>query len=434
MPWRRSQQQADPGRFALTAAVFVSLFVLTGEPTAWAQSIDSCLVGTWEARSVEFALVQYKPLGGTGFRVAFSSDGTEIIDYSTMKPFLWTSAPNTDAQYWRGVATVRIFTDQSIAKIESIVDTSVEVKVSQVMPNFMPGWPGRAGPGVLGSAVRGITYACEGDSLKYDVLADGGQPWCSVELRRVTPETLAAEPVNVNGSTWLTATEIRDRDQDLEGVWSEEGTDSPFWWVSISPDGTFEDHPMPSRDPSRSSIQMKRSFGSLWQGRVYVCPRNGQCPNLCRWVQGSMKIGDNNLSGEVEWHDRKTKTDCSGLENEPDSDKFSMKRFVGVAFTPVVAGKYMELVGAPAVGNQSAQFAAAVRLTAHYDALAPVDVRAVADRGSITLIDKAKGIYRFSADQSGTFELRFQLTGSDGQVFHTDRVRIDIPGISGIGR
>ncbi len=434
MTQQRSRRRSDRVRAGITVVLIAALGLFGGRPGAWAQSIDTCLVGNWEATTIVMPGGQYPPEGGTGFRVTITSDGTETVDYATMKPFLWTKTQNTDAQYWRGSATLRISTDQGVVSVESVAQNNVEVQVSRVLPNYMPGWPGRLGPGVLGNLRKSVAYNCNGASLQYETFNDGGTAWCTVQLKRMTAAVLAAEPVNVNGSTWLTATEIRNREQDLEGVWTEDGIDPPLWWVTVSPDGTLEDHPMPSRDPTLASIKMKRFINSAWRGEVYVCPRNGQCPNLCRWVEGSLQIGENNLSGVVDWRGKQSKTDCSGFQDEPDSGVINMKRFVGVSFTPLVAGKYMELVGAPAVGNQSAQFKAAARLTALYESLSPAEVRTVADRGSITLIDKAKGTYQFQADQSGTFELRFELLGNDGNVFHTDRVRIDIPGIPGVGR
>ena len=180
---------------------------------------------------------------------------------------------------------------------------------------------------------------------------------------------------------------------------------------------------------------MKKGGTVQWKGRVHVCPEpTGKCPNLCGWVPGQMQVDDNSISARVEWYSKQTKPDCSGFSDEPDNDSFSMKRLIGVSFVPIVPGKYIEVVGAPAVGDQAAQFKAAVRLTARYDAIQNAQVTASADHGSVTLIDKVHGTYEFLADRSGTYELRFEVAGSDGVVFHTDRMRIEIPGIPGVGK
>jgi hypothetical protein len=150
-------------------------------------------------------------------------------------------------------------------------------------------------------------------------------------------------------------------------------------------------------------------------------------------VPGSIEFDANNMSARVDWHDKKSKSDCSGLTDDPQSETFILKRLLGPSFVPIVSGKYMELVGAPAVGNQAAQFKAAVKLAVRYDAMPGITVRAVSDRGSITATDKASGDYEFVSDGSGAFELRFELSDAGG-VFHTDRVRIEIPAIPGVGK
>jgi hypothetical protein len=179
-----------------------------------------------------------------------------------------------------------------------------------------------------------------------------------------------------------------------------------------------------------------RAAGKLqWRGLVYVCPRpRGTCPNLCQWVDGSLQTDVSNLSIKGEWRGKQSKPDCSGNSNEPETGTFSFRRLVGVSFVPIARGKYLNLVGAPAVGNQAAQFKAAVRIAARYDSIPGATVKASAERGTLTLVDKAKGIYDFVVDRSGSYELSFELMGADGQVFHTDRMRVEIPAIGGLGK
>jgi hypothetical protein len=180
--------------------------------------------------------------------------------------------------------------------------------------------------------------------------------------------------------------------------------------------------------PSRS-IRSGRTEGSFSVGPRIKCP-----PALNHWVPGWVELDDNNISGQSEWYDKMVKGDCSGYTDDPDNQSSPVKRYIGVSLIPIVAGKYIDMIGAPAVGNQQAQFQAAVRLSESYDALSPASVQAFADHGTITLIDKEKSTYQFRTDRSGTHELRFEVLGNDGKVFHTDRVRIEIPGIPGVGR
>jgi hypothetical protein len=190
---------------------------------------------------------------------------------------------------------------------------------------------------------------------------------------------------------------------------------------------------MPDSDPQ--SVDMQASGSLQWQGKVFVCPLpKGKCENLCQWDDGSMRMDPDHLTMNFEWHGKKYKDDCSGFENEPDSGTFTRKRVVGISFLPLIPGKYMTLVGAPAVGNQAAQFKAAVRIATNYEGVPDAKVRASADQGKLTLVDAAKGTYEFLADKSGVYELVFELVGSDGRAFHTDRMRIEIPAIPGLGR
>ena len=428
------------GPFAarMLAALIAVGFCLECLGSAYAQSIDACLIGTWNATSVQELTTggAAAPVGGTGFQVTFWQDGTEIVDYWAMKPLVWAPPPS-DTQIWKGAATFWISTDQNAAKLESVGDNNVQVRPSAQgtpPPPFMVGWPGRLGPGALGSAKRVVRYNCGDNSLEYTALDDAGMSWFSVKLARLTLSPPPAPPVAVNGRTWLSATGIKDRPQDIDGVWEFENGTTPLRWLVNSPADRFVDHPMPSRDLAIKSIQMHSIGRQRWEGSIYVVPATYNCPALDRWVPGSVEFDPNNISGHFEWYSKMVKSDCSGFTDEPDSPSNPIKRYIGVSFVPIVAGKYIEIVGSPAVGDRAAQFKAAVRLIARYEALTPAGVRTFADHGTITLIDKANSTYQFLTDQSGAHELRFEAVGGDGQVFHIDRVRIDVPGISGVGR
>ena len=166
--------------------------------------------------------------------------------------------------------------------------------------------------------------------------------------------------------------------------------------------------------------------------RLCVPPAAGNLPEPL--PLGALDVAPNSLSLRATWQDRKSKPDCSGFRDEPDSGSFSMERVLGVSFVPIAEGKYMSLVGAPAVGNQTAQFRAAVRIAANYKNVANAELRAVVDSGALSLVDEATGTYEFVTEQSGVHELRFELLAEDGTVLHTDRMRVEIPSIPGIGQ
>lgn len=253
------------------------------------------------------------------------------------------------------------------------------------------------------------------------------------------PKLLAPAGWERKRGTWLTATEIKDRPQDLGGLWvdadSERETELE-WFDYDTKRQILQAGSAANRGQGFTFLDVKKAFGSSqWKGLVHVCPRpDGTCPNLCRWVPGSLVVEPGNLHAKGEWHGKKTKTDCSGFTDQPDSGPMAFKRFIGVSFVPLLPGKYIHLVAAPAVGNQPSQFKAAVQLATHYEGTSAADVRVKANGGTINVIDKKTGAYQFLTERSGIYELTFDLVGKDGEVFHTDRVRIEIPSIPGIGR
>ena len=369
----------------------------------------------------------------------------QIIDYASMVPFVLPnpSGGPTDTQTYTGNATARISTRDKVAKVERIEQARVLFTISTLSPTPALPLKGRLGPGGLGTTKSDNGYVCGENSLEYKTsAADDAHPTHSLKLTRVKDSASAAaapppQPIVVEGKTWLTATEIKDRPQDIAGVWSEPtgGGETEFTWLSTSPPGTLIDHPLAMRDSDPASVDMKATADLEWQGRVFTCPRpKGKCTNLCEWNDGSLRVDDNHVSISGEWHGKKFKNDCSGFWDEPDSGTFTMKRLVGVSFVPLAPGKYMNLVGAPAVGTQAAQFKAVVRIAARYDGVPNPNVRASASHGSIALIDKENGTYEFVVDRSGAHELLFELVGDDGRAFHTDRMRVEIPSIPGLGR
>ena len=151
-------------------------------------SIDPCLVGSWEATSVEF-LAPYPAgmTGATGFRVTFKRDGTETIDYSAMKPVAFSdSTPAKPDNYaYSGVASAHISTDKKTAKIESIDGAGVTRTINATgyhIPLHLPD----LGPGALGNTANNNNYSCTEDSLEYQTADTRGQnPNFSFKLTRL---------------------------------------------------------------------------------------------------------------------------------------------------------------------------------------------------------------------------------------------------------
>jgi hypothetical protein len=400
---------------------------------ASAQSIDACLVGTWEATTV--TALRAPGIGGEGYRVTFAADGTQTIDYAQTK--LWTTSDGSVTTLFWGTAKGRISTQNKTVRLDGIEQAEVMRKVTwtDVVTEVRP-VPG-LGPGGLGTTANDNGYDCSQNSLEYktSMVEDRG-PTHSVKLVREKDSTPSPAAVAINGKTWLTVTEIKDRPQDLQGAWNDPTgeSDSKLMWLRNTPASTLTAHSFTARDGDPTILDMTAAGNLQWQGKVGICPRpKGTCPNLCRWVSGSLRTDANQLSIGGEWHDRKHKPDCSGLGDEPNSDAFTIKRVLGVSFVPIAPGKYMNLGGAPAVGNQPAQFKAAVLIAARYDDVPGARVRATVDGARVTPKDRSPGTYDFVAERSGVYELRFELLDADDKVFHTDRMRIEIPSIPGLG-
>ena len=237
--------------------------------------------------------------------------------------------------------------------------------------------------------------------------------------------------------TWLTPTEIKDRPQDLGGLWADadaQGAVELMWFEHDAKKRRLLVRAAADRVDSLGVDVTEASGTNRWKGIAFTCPRGGACPNLCRWVPGTLAVESGNLNAKGEWHGKMHKTDCSGFSDAPSDGTLAYKRFIGVSFVPLIPGKYVHLVAAPAVGNQPSQFRAAVKLQTRYKEIPVADIKVRANGGSLNVTDKNTETYQFLTDRSGVYELTFDLVGKDGKVFHTDRVRIEIPSIPGIGR
>jgi len=151
--------------------------------TTEAAAIDSCLVGAWECTSFKEAN-SFVTGTGTGFRVTFKNDGTEIVDYSNMKPI----ASGKDSTTYSGTATAHISTKDGIAKIEKMESANVVMTINGGGKSYsLPKLPG-LGPGGLGSTKDKNSYKCTEDSLEYQSsAAHDGHANTTVKLTRIKP-------------------------------------------------------------------------------------------------------------------------------------------------------------------------------------------------------------------------------------------------------
>jgi hypothetical protein len=429
--------------------LWLGVALLGSSAVSHAETIDPCIVGTWKATAVASLGATKPPTGGEGFVVTFSSDGIQAIDYATMSAQEWLKGvPGNNGLTYRGTARGRISTADGRATLEALDEQKVTMQIwnaggpTQDEAPFGP--VAGLGPGGLGSTAADNGYACTDGKLEYKAsIAKDKHPTHLVTLARVgdaAPGVAAVpESTAVTGAgTWLTMTEIKDREQDIAGMWRDTGRSAAtdlmseeVHFVRLSPDGALTDHTGP-HETEAWSLDLRAAGDDVWEGKVQVCPTPyGTCLNLCRWVTGSMRSDASHLRMTVAWRDRKTRLDCSGLEDQPDSGSFTLDRVVGASFVPVAPGKFLAVAGTPAVGDQAAQFSGGARIAMTYPGVPEEMIRVTTDRGKV--VARGHATYDVEAASSGTQEIRVDLSSS-GVIFHTDRLRIDMPALSGVGK
>jgi hypothetical protein len=267
----------------------------------------------------------------------------------------------------------------------------------------------------------------------------------------------ASAPVPVSGGggraekgTWLTPKEIKDRPQDLVGIWTDANAEAETdrsQWFEVKQDD-LKVHPLSK--PTELWVHLGRQGDTNhWSGSgappgegdatgFSICPRpKGTCPQLCKFAAGFLDLAPGALHANGAWSDKRVEPQKCVFLDEPQTQAEQFDRFVGVSFAPIAAGKYMYLGMAPAVGNSSAQFKALVRITMNYAGTGAVSVGTKVEPATATLTrspsEGLAGNYEFSTRQHGVYELSFELIRQSGEAFHTDRMRIEIPSVPGIG-
>jgi|GEM_PF-3321044 hypothetical protein len=132
-------------------------------------SMDRCLLGSWLATSVTpLNKSASGATGGAGYRVTFTADGGESIDYSTTAPLVFpdSTPANPDTFTYRGNASAHISTANGVAKIETLDQQAAVVHLASAGRKFVQKIPG-LGPGGLGSTANNNAYTCAGDTLEY---------------------------------------------------------------------------------------------------------------------------------------------------------------------------------------------------------------------------------------------------------------------------
>jgi hypothetical protein len=267
-----------------------------------------------------------------------------------------------------------------------------------------------------------------------------------------TPPTSGSSPsaAQPQKGTWLTPTQMKDRPQDLDGLWTAGGSGPAPLQLIQSNGQVLKIYARLSPDPGSALVDLARLGNSnRWSGSgapplqkngtgFSTCPvPRGTCMQLCKWSSGYLDIVPGSLKITGAWNDNHVDPAACQFTTELQTGPEEYDRFVGVSFAPLSPGKYIYMGMAPAVGSDSAQFKALVRLMTNYANTGAAKVTASVGPTTATLAPTSSpgltATYEFIARAHGNYELTFKLIGKDGSVFHTDRVRIEIPSVPGIG-
>ena len=176
---------------------------------------------------------------------------------------------------------------------------------------------------------------------------------------------------------------------------------------------------------------LTKSGETTWDGEFFTVSRDGTCPGRGWWQPGRLFLPLGSSNVRADWHGKKHDPRTCLLTQTPDSGTIEYRRFVGAQFAPWVAGRYIHMVAAPAVGPNPAQMKSSVRIKTAYRGIPFQRVSPQAIGGELRA--RGNGEYEFLSGP-GVHSVEFNLIGSDGNVFHTDRLRIEIPAIRGINR
>lgn len=219
---------------------------------------------------------------------------------------------------------------------------------------------------------------------------------------------------------------------ELAGFWRFAGIeDSTVTLLRVDSDGAhFEGWVVRDGAIDRMWLDMTREGEtSGWRGSVHISLREpeGACP---RWTQGVFIIepAAKVLSGA--WAGPRIEPSTCAETNEPHGAPIQLDRVVATTFQPIVPGKYIHIIGAPAVGPNPAQYSAAIEFACNVDGLAVASHRVTVSSGR--LVDMGACRYQLLLDSPGPYDIAVEFLDAAGEGLHTDRLRADVPTIPGL--
>jgi hypothetical protein len=136
-----------------------------------AGSVDKCLIGTWVSSGVTG-----KVSGGSGMRLTFKPNGTQIADYSGMAALTL----NTIVYQFGGTSTGAVTTSNGTAKNSpSGGDATLSIVIDGIGGEKKP----TRGP-ALGMNKNDNSYTCSKNTLQFQQEDFKGDPWFKMTLTK----------------------------------------------------------------------------------------------------------------------------------------------------------------------------------------------------------------------------------------------------------
>jgi hypothetical protein len=295
--------------------------------------------------------------------------------------------------------------------------------------------------------------------LKWDV--DTGFATAQNDLPLVhkgDPPAMSGFSSGFKRGTHLTAFALSDEKQDIDGLWKATGvvqTGGPeqlmrFYFMTdigklVLMDRRYAPLYHPDYQPfqrmlegaSQGTLGQYEGVGDSFSGLRSTLERvQTLCPQYRWWDPSVLSFNAPHIHAEETAKDRTHDEKCDMTGDAPDMQA-SYDRYAPVSFEPEIAGKYMTIVGAPAVGNQAAQFKASVSLSWDYSdsgaAKMVLHVKGPGRGDAPQAFENPKqGRYQLVCDQPGTYQFELQLFEADGTMIHRDLATAVIPSLPGI--
>jgi hypothetical protein len=156
------------------------------------------------------------------------------------------------------------------------------------------------------------------------------------------------------------------------------------------------------------------------------------CPGVGWWDRGAFTTQTG--GAKVQIRSLKMEPQQCVLTDTPDDITLDLELVRALSFREYLPGKLIHIVAAPAVGNQGAQYKAAVRPQWDLQGLGVARFTLAVKPGGALIKDSTqlKGDYEFVTSHAGKYFFIIMAENQEGKLLHLDIKSIEIPAIPGI--